>query len=313
MASKNKDIYENINSLRENLLDMSLSNRLLNFRPRKHNIEIVDENIAELFDILVTKAKEMTFIPLEIEDDEDEDEILEVKDNVWKKPKSKKIPSKHKDLFLQTNHENTDLQKHLLKTFREYNTNIEEQGYNSLFLALCFLEWTDIETGKRSKAPLILIPIKISRLSVGSPFKVKWSLEDIKSNLSLQYKLKEQQIDLPLFEDFETKEDVYEYLAEVNDVISSKKDWLINSDIYVSQFQFKKFVMFKDLDLTQWSDNVLDGDVGALFKSSKNKKKEDFDESSVDKLVKTEDVYHVLDADSSQIAVILEPVNHKQL
>ena len=121
MASKNKDIYENINSLRENLLDMSLSNRLLNFGPRKHNIEIVDENIAELFDILVTKAKEMTFIPLEIEDDEDEDEILEVKDNVWKKPKSKKIPSKHKDLFLQTNHENTDLQKHLLKTFREYN------------------------------------------------------------------------------------------------------------------------------------------------------------------------------------------------
>ena len=38
--------FEEIEKLRDNLLDMSLRNNLLNFRPSRKSIEIYDEDIA---------------------------------------------------------------------------------------------------------------------------------------------------------------------------------------------------------------------------------------------------------------------------
>ena len=48
MSQSDLDLQNNIEKLRDNLLDMSLRNNLLNFRPRKKNVEIVDEDIASL-------------------------------------------------------------------------------------------------------------------------------------------------------------------------------------------------------------------------------------------------------------------------
>ena len=53
MSYASLDLQNTIEGLRDNLLDMSLRNNLLNFRPRKKNIEIVDEDIASLYNILV--------------------------------------------------------------------------------------------------------------------------------------------------------------------------------------------------------------------------------------------------------------------
>lgn len=77
MGLYDKDFQSNIEKLRDNLLDMSLRNNLLNFRPRKKNIEIVDEDIASLYKILVVKEQNMKFLSNETLD---EDALL---DNTW--------------------------------------------------------------------------------------------------------------------------------------------------------------------------------------------------------------------------------------
>ena len=60
---------------------------------------------------------------------------------------------------------------------------------------------------KIRKAPLILIPIKLTRKKLGDSFKLNWTGEDILTNISLQSKLEEQGINLPDFKCLKKKKE----------------------------------------------------------------------------------------------------------
>jgi len=49
------DIYRQIDVLRHNLLDLTMRNQLLNFRPRSMTVEVKDGDLAEIYDRLVLK------------------------------------------------------------------------------------------------------------------------------------------------------------------------------------------------------------------------------------------------------------------
>jgi len=60
------DIYRQIDVLRHNLLDLTMRNQLLNFRPRSMTVEVKDGDLAEIYDRLVlkkSKRKLLQFIP----------------------------------------------------------------------------------------------------------------------------------------------------------------------------------------------------------------------------------------------------------
>ena len=66
--SDNKIMINKIAEYRKKLLDTSLkSNGLLNFKKTSYSIKIsgIDENITDLFDILVLKEKEMLILSLQ--------------------------------------------------------------------------------------------------------------------------------------------------------------------------------------------------------------------------------------------------------
>ncbi|MDR3223935.1 MAG: DUF4011 domain-containing protein [Methanobrevibacter sp.] len=340
-------ITEQINNSRKNLLDMGMRNNLLNFKDLKRNIPIIDENPAELYQILVFEEKTMEFLPnfdknndnekklispsqVKLTDfykkeDEDNknysnvenqvDELEEHENDIlWSMSLNESdIPDKHKDLLLQTNLSEKELQKRLFGVSQNHKTILEEQGYNNLFLALGFLEWSEIDYVEGThKAPLILIPVNMQRESVGSPFTIKWDNKDVQNNISLQYKLREQGINLPNFEEFDSKDNIYHYFGKVEKAISSNENWKINQEIYLSSFDFKKFVMYRDLDLENWS-NIEDNPICELFNPSEDNDPYYFDENNIDKLIKSSDVFHVVDADSSQITVLEEAKKGKNL
>ena len=57
------DIETQLESARQNLLDLTMRNKLLNFRPSKlRTIRIIDEIPAEIYDILVIQEKSMEFL-----------------------------------------------------------------------------------------------------------------------------------------------------------------------------------------------------------------------------------------------------------
>ena len=162
MSQSDLDLQNNIEKLRDNLLDMSLRNNLLNFRPRKKNVEIVDEDIASLYNILVINEQKMKFLYNETLD---EDALL---DNTW--DFNATLKDTHTDKFLQTKYVPDELQKRLTHIYRDNRTVLEEQGYNDFFLALGFLEWKEIgHENEIHKAPLVLVPLSIERSSVSQP------------------------------------------------------------------------------------------------------------------------------------------------
>ena len=60
------DIYRQIDVLRQSLLDLTMRNQLLNFRPRSMTVEVKEGEIAEIYDRLVlkkSKRKLLQFIP----------------------------------------------------------------------------------------------------------------------------------------------------------------------------------------------------------------------------------------------------------
>ena len=296
------DIKKQIESLRTNLLDMNLRNNLLNFRPRKKSIKVVDENIAELYGILVTNEKTMEFLSnSNIDDDFSVDDTWEI---------NSFIKESHKDLYLQTDYDKDELRKKLSRLYDGSKTSIEERGYNNLYLALGFLEWTDVSYQEsKYKAPLILIPLQIKRDSVSSPYRVSWNSEEVKYNISLEVKLKDQGIDLPSFDDLESKDELNNYLKSIQDIINSKtSNWRIVNDIYLDNFDFKKFVMYKDLDLSRWG-NIKNNSIKTLFEVDESDR--DFEDYGYDyeeevSLMKSSDIFNVVDADSSQISVLKE-------
>jgi hypothetical protein len=59
---------ERLERARQDLLDLSLRNNLLNYRPLKSKgVEIMDELPSEVFRILVAEGRQMLFLPLRTE------------------------------------------------------------------------------------------------------------------------------------------------------------------------------------------------------------------------------------------------------
>lgn len=345
--SSNINIEVKIGALRKNLLDLTMRNKLLNFKPQARSIRVVDEIPTEIYQLMVLEDKKMQFMPRDkktIPKDEninnptgsdvnqkpglqetEEDELtlktLDITDKeasvLWKLPlPNKKVAKRHRNLLLQTVHEAEELQKRLFYINQQSKSVLEEQGYNILYLAMGFLEWTESnEPNVKRRAPLVLIPVALERKKVRGSFKLKWTGEDIISNISLQEKLLEQGIELPDFEMPEQKEGIYHYYESVVEAIESKKNWNVVYDIYLNFFSFTKFVMYKDLDPVSWggqpiTENII---IKTLFDHPEDTQGSEFHEEDVDKKLKSSDIYHVVDADSSQIAVIEESKSGKNM
>jgi len=286
------DFNDVFNTLQQNLLDMGLRNNLLNFKEVARTVPIVDVDIMDLYDSLVLNKNKLSFLPKSSSKDSE--------DGIWSIP----IDSdKDEDLQLQTTLTEKELQKRLFSLFQYFRTSVQDLGYNNLFLALGFVEWKQQKDNSTHKAPLVLVPIELSRRSVGSPFKVHWTSEDISLNLSLKHKLQEQGIILPEQNSIENKNDLVEYINQVKRAIEFKKGWNVLSQAYISTFSFKKFVMFKDLSIENW-DHIEKSEIGRLFGLSEVDSFDSFNVKSIDEDLNPIDNYNVVDADSSQIAVI---------
>lgn len=317
-------INKELETARHGLLDLTMRNHLLNFKPSKaRTIKVVDEISKEVYNQLVLQEKTMEFLRKSKNVDSiqehpiDEEHISSLNTNsendeasiLWKMPEpDMQLEGKHTDRYLQTTLKSEDLQKKLYYISKQSQSAVEEQGYTVLYLALGFLEWNDSSDSSNIKrAPLILIPVELTRANVHGSFKVSWTGEDIFTNISLQAKISEYGVLLPDFEMPDEKEGVDQYFQDVLEAVGKKEDWKILSDISLSFFSFTKFVMYKDLDPVTWPENITPSEhhlIECIFDPEEQTCKKQFSETDVDKQIKAKDVYHVMDADPSQIAVI---------
>lgn len=334
----NKKVLEQLSQARDSLLDLTLRNRLLNYRPTKRTtIQVIDELPDEIWRLLVNEAKSLSFLareeyevfehsqalapvatdtpPLTEETNSegtDQQFILPAIQSALDSPEQT-LPKRYTDLFLQTLLDGPNLQTNLLRIYQTATSYLEERGVNCLFLSLGVLEWHEPEDSQRTfKAPLLLIPVKLERTSAKRRFKLSASGDDPVFNPCLVAKLqKDFGTDLPCLpddlEDFSTEA----FFGQLMQTVSTQANWKFHGEVYLGLFSFTKYLMYVDLDNDRWSEGngLLDnallrglcGDETAVQQDlSSLPSPEDFDETLV-----PEDTYQILDADSSQQQAIL--------
>jgi very-short-patch-repair endonuclease len=321
-------IRERLLKERHSLLDLSSRNRLLNTPLRTRNnraIEIVDERASEVFRLL-TSGKALTFLP-GVQLSEEERSELDPEDDITggiPQPEDDKVDdrgvaSRHADLRLQTRLTSEGLQKRLFDVWYDAQTLEQEQGVNVLYLAIGLLKWFDNDASDVARhAPLVLLPVKLERISAADKFKLKWREEPSSINLTLQAKMKaEFSI---LIEDFADEDEVNltAYCEKISATVANQKRWEVLPDSMVlGFFSFSKFLMYRDLDPDNWpSEAAIDAHplVSGLLRDGFPHSSPLVDEGApIDEVIPPIELHHVVDADSSQTVAIAEVAGGRTL
>ena len=285
-------IPHEIEKSRKDVLDLSLRNPLLNFRPTKRRgVQVTHELSHQLFTILVRGERVMYFLPTQeaqtpaanhhTSHAPSPDDPRNAHPPATHPPTPTSHPDPHhhipRELLAllaepptppdepQAHHTDNKLQTaltlpqlnlRLRETFRQARLSIEEQGVNILYLALGILTWYESDTSTTERrAPLILIPVQLARSSVRENFKLTWTRDEIEANLSLEAKLKQEfNVRLPEMP-AEHDLDVEDYLARAEKAVAKKDRWSVErNEVHLNFFSFSKLLIYKDLDPETWPE-----------------------------------------------------------
>lgn len=334
---------------RRELLDLTARNRLINTpltRSRSSRLDVIDELSSEVFRIIVQERREMAFLSKEqpdteeqLDNDEEPVEGDSEQQDVQTTPcdasaesldgsdaddalhfaqpveDDDEIADRHLDKNLQTPLDDEKLQKKLLRLFYDARGFYEEQGVNSLYLAIGFLEWYESPTSDKPRyAPLLLIPVELHRRTVNAKFRLRMLDDELTTNLSLQEKLKaEFGLQLP---DVPEVDDVSpgDYFDAVQQVVDGQPRWRLHRDrMTLWFFSFAKFLMFRDLNPEVWPEGKGPkqhaGLRGLLGEETSFASPLIGEHENLDDRIDARDLTHIMDADSSQAAAI-EEVRH---
>ncbi len=289
-----------LDSLRKELLNLTLSNNLLKLREFKaKGLTITGTSSEEILQKLILESKNCIFFSENLNG------------------------SAPRNVFtIKTNYSDKELDKRLLNTYKEAKEFIEERGVNALYISLGVLKWyEDDNSNIEILSPLLLIPIQIEKIIYKgeTSFELKQTGETVEPNYTLERKMEvDFGIKLPIFDE---EQSISDYFYNIQNSLKNKNRWeIVPNDIRVNLFSFLKLMMYHDLDENRWDENnkptdnfliknLLDNFGNLLLATESNSAQEEF---SLDNLAVSE-INHILDADSSQAEAIDKVFKNKYL
>ena len=302
-----------IDSWSRKLLDLTKKNSLLNFSDRAVAIKLYCPNIAVMEDMLAdgTKFKFLSAQESPQFDPSRDSEMfrLQTGSDVHREYALNQIKNK----VLIANQPAKKLEKNSVELFRRAKNDLEEGGSNTLFLALGFLKWKENPEDSRSyKAPLLLIPVKLTRRSARAPVYVEQlQEEDPIFNLTLiEFLQSEHDINLIEFKDELPEDDsgvdVPFVWQRVREAVKEQPGFELVEELVLGSFSFAKYLMWRDLrdrldDLKKnpFVQHLVDNPREPYPQVSSFVNREEID----DKLDPAE-IYTPLNCDSSQLVAV---------
>lgn len=279
------------------LLDLTLNNRLINFRHTTKTLQLAVPDLAAFEDGL---ASERSYLILSKASDDPQFLNEELRAGV-----------------IHTVQSATEAQSALLSLYREHRTLIDETGSNPLYAAIGMLKWYESEVSQLPRyAPILLVPVRISRSTQSAGYRYELSLgeEPCRVNITLLEKLKlEFGLDSPelgLLPDDERGIDVPLILHNFRTAIKHVKRWEVIESAHIGLFSFSKFLMWRDLQehlptlkQNRLVEHLLDRPGQTLPNPSFAA------EETLDQDVPPQEVFCTRDADSSQLAAVRSAAN----
>ena len=233
------------------LLDLSLRNNLLNIRITKNTLQLIPANLSCLEDALA---------------DGEEFRILH-RPADWESPAmdfgiyssipesdpmvgfiNSELSQKRLRFYLPEN----DLGKALTHLYRSSRTSIEENGANTLYLALGLLKWYETPSSERPRyAPILLLPVEIIRKSAAKGYVIRSREEETMMNITLLEMLRQNfGITISGLDPLPTDEsgvNVKLIYSIIRNSIKNQRKWDVEEQAILGIFSFNKFIMWNDI------------------------------------------------------------------
>lgn len=294
-------VEDKIEQWKKLLLDLGKRNHLVNYKNTKRStLNIINPDIYTLWDELVQQEKTLTFANAtrdeEFDDDADDEESSEELLNG---------PTVIKG-DLSSDRSVLEQQAVLRNLKSKAKTFMEEQGINVLYLCFGFLLWNEKENSADFfDAPLILVPISIDQDNIWSPYTISLQGDEIIVNPTMSYKLENDfDISIPTFN--ADVDDLQQFFKSVKECVRYMHGWKVEEKIGLALLSFQNINMYRDVErrkadiIANPVVKALNGETGSLS---------EFDSAEIDAYnfdkQNPQDVFQVVDADSSQQTAIL--------
>ena len=303
---------ERLDRWKRSLLDLSKRNRLLNLRKSLTAIPIFCTDLAKLEDMIADgkKIKIITHPEKRAEGIDTDPDIFRMKTgDEYSENYARDALSRNEIVANVPKH---DLTKGIVALYRKAKSDLEEGGSNTLFLAIGFLRWQPISgPARKYRAPLILLPVKLTRSSARTTPKLSAHDDEPVINRTLiQMLCQDFDVEIPeLSEELPTDHsgiDVPKILEIVKRKVREIPGFEVVNETLLSTFSFKKYLMWKDL-VDRTEDLKSSSIVRHLIDTPRdayNGGADFIDPDEIDEKLDPADLLAPLKADSCQIVAI---------
>lgn len=232
------------------LLDFSLRNNLLNMRIGKRVLPFISFCIDQLEDH-ISRGEEYSLLPSPAQNRLMPDEWGIYDSTLVREQWQELVVNEMRARRLRSYLSETEMVAVLKHIHRTARTALEENGANSLFLALGVLKWFETERSTKPRyAPILMIPVDLVR-HAGNKYVIRSRDEETIINVTLIEMIK-QQFGLPMdrltpLPTDESGVDVRQVMATMRSCVMAQPRWDVLDEAMLGLFSFSKYVMWNDI------------------------------------------------------------------
>lgn len=246
------EVADRLERWKRKLLDLTLRNKLLNFKDGKKSVVLDCPDVGRLEDLLADGGKFKLLPRSEVLGDGDVRSAGLWREQHHDDGRVAYLRSALEAKDLHTTVPEKELDGRLTELYRVTRTAFEEGGANVLFLAVGFLKWCQKPDGIALRAPLLLLPVSLQRNSVRAGFRLALHEDEPRFNPTLLEMLRQDfRLRIPdLEKELPTDAsgiDVARIFRIVRKHVLDLKGWEVTEEVVLSTFSFTKFLMWRDL------------------------------------------------------------------
>lgn len=146
----------------------------------------------------------------------------------------------------------TELTKTVKELYRTSRTSVEENGANTLYLALGLLRWYESRRSTKPRyAPVVLLPVEMVRKSAAQGYVIRLRDDEPQMNITMLEKLKQDfGIAVCGLDPLPTDEhgvDTRKVFTLLRKAVMDQPGWDVLESAYLGTFSFSQFVMWNDI------------------------------------------------------------------
>ncbi len=247
--AEEKDLPKKIQWERK-LLDLGLRNSLINLRLTRNIIPILTPSLEELEDAL-SDGEEFSLMQKpedwKPEGGEIDFENIRVSDSV-----TDLIRSEFKSKRLRSVLTENELLKNITALYRASKLSLEENGANTLYIALGLMRWYETDRSPKPRyAPIVLLPVEIIRKSALKGCVIRLRDDEAQMNITMLEKIKQDfGIEITGLDPLPADEhgiDMRLVFTVIRKAIMAQSRWDVLETACIGIFSFSQFVMWNDI------------------------------------------------------------------